>query len=105
MSTAVIKLSFPLKRGEHEINSITLHKPNSGHLRGVSLRDCLEMGADATVTLLPRISDPKITPQEVALIDPSDLLQMSAAIANFVLPPALKEQAEAATASLQSTPE
>lgn len=93
-NTATIPLSFPLQRGETEIKSITLHKPNSGHLRGVNMRDCLEMGADATIALVPRISDPKITPQEMLKIDPSDLLQMSAAIANFVLPPSLIAEAE-----------
>lgn len=88
-----IPLEFPIARGDKKITSIDLHKPNSGHLRGVSLKDCFEMGADATVTLIPRISEPKIMPQEMILFDPADLLQMSAAIANFFLPPALVAEA------------
>lgn len=94
MDNTLIPLEFPLKRGETELKTITLHKPNSGSLRGVSLRDCFEMQTDAVVTLVPRISDPKITPQEMAKIDPCDLLQMAAAIANFVLPPSLVAEAE-----------
>lgn len=93
MQHATIELGFPLKRGENEITHITLHKPNSGHLRGVNLRACMEMDADATIALVPRISDPKILPQEMISIDPSDLLQMAAAIANFVLPPSLIAEA------------
>lgn len=93
MQYATITLNYPIKRGDKEIASITLHKPDSGQLRGVNLRGCFEMDADATITLVPRISDPKILPNEMHLFDPSDLLQFSAAIANFFLPPSAIEEA------------
>lgn len=93
-STTVIKLEQPLKRGDTEITEITLHKPNSGNLRGVSLREVLEMNTDAVCTVIPRISDPKITPQEMPQIEPCDLVSMGAALANFLLPPSLVAEAE-----------
>lgn len=90
-----VTLEFPLKRGETEIKTITLHKPNAGALRGVSLREVMDMNTDAIVTVVPRISEPKITPQEMATqIDASDLLQLGAALANFVLPPSAIAAAE-----------
>ncbi len=100
MSTTIIALEKPLKRGESEITQINLHKPNAGALRGVSLRDCLDMNTDAVCTVIPRISDPKITPQEMQTIDPCDLLQMGAALANFLLPPSLVAEAEKTILSL-----
>ena len=99
MKTTTITLEVPLKRGDNEIATITLHKPNSGHLRGVSLKDCFEMNTDAVVALVPRISDPQITPQEMIKFDASDLLQMASVIANFVLPPSLVAEAEASLKS------
>lgn len=100
MTTATIPLTVPLKRGESEIASITLHKPNAGALRGVSLRECMEMYTDAVCTVVPRISDPKITPQEMQKLDPADLLQLGAALANFLLPPSLLAEAEKSLSSL-----
>lgn len=102
MNHATITLEVPLKRGDTEITALTLHKPNAGHLRGVSLKDCFEMNTDAVVALVPRISDPQITAQEMNKFDPSDLLQMASVIANFVLPPSLVSEA---AASLKSTTE
>lgn len=93
-STTVIKLEVPLKRGETEIQQITLHKPNAGQLRGCSLRDAIDLKTDAIVLIVPRISDPKITAQEMNQIDPADLLSMGAALANFLLPPSLIVEAE-----------
>lgn len=95
MENTLIKLEKPLKRGDNEVSEITLHKPNAGALRGVSLRECIDMNTDAIVRVIPRISDPKITEQEMQRdIEPSDLLQMGAALANFLLPPSLIAEAE-----------
>jgi hypothetical protein len=94
MSTNTVTLTTPLKRGDTEITQITLHKPNAGALRGVSLRACLDMETDAVCTVVPRISDPKITPQEMATaIEAPDLLQLGAALAGFLLPPSVMAEA------------
>jgi hypothetical protein len=95
METTIVNLTKPLKRGDQEIANITLHKPYSGQLRGVSLRACLDIETDAVCTVIPRISEPKITPQEIAsqAIDPSDLLKLGAALAGFFLPPSVIEEA------------
>lgn len=104
MDNASITLSYPIKRSAGDIASVTLHKPNSGALRGVSLQECIMMNTDAICAVIPRISDPKITPQEMTTVDPSDLLQMGAALANFLLPPSLTAEA-AANLNSNSLPE
>lgn len=89
-----IHLEKPIQRGDQQITEITLHKPNAGALRNTSLRALLDMEAGAVVSLLPRIAEPKITPAEAAALDPADLLQAGAAIANFLLPSAAKAAAQ-----------
>ena len=98
-TTTTVTLTRPIQRQAGEIAIITLHRPNSGSLRGVSLRECLELNTDAIVAVVPRISDPQITAQEMAGVDPSDLLQFGAALANFLLPPSLKATAAEPPAS------
>ncbi|WP_234085324.1 phage tail assembly protein [Azonexus sp. R2A61] len=98
-TSTTITLSVPLKRGDKELHDIVLHKPNSGALRGVSLRELLDMGTDAIITVVPRVSDPKITPQEMAVVEPCDLLKMGAALAGFLLPPEVLAEAEKSTQS------
>lgn len=94
-----ITLDVPIKRGETEITTVTLHKPNAGSLRGVSISACMQLEVDAIVSVVPRISDPKLTPQEAAAIDLADLTQMGVAIASFFVPKAAMAEAEK---SLQS---
>ena len=83
--TNPIKLDEPLKRGEQMITSITLRKPKSGELRGVSLADVLQMQTDALITLIPRLSSPSLTAAEVRQMDPADLVQCGGEIAGFLL--------------------
>lgn len=80
-----ITLTTPLKRGEKEITEIVLHEPNSGHLRGVSLSDLMNMKADAIVAVAPRISEPKITEQEMARMGLRDLTIVGGGIVGFFL--------------------
>lgn len=102
MHTTTITLNTPIKRGESEIARITLHKPKAGQLRGVSLREALEMNTDAIVTVIPRISDPQLTAQEMQQVDTPDLLTMGAALANFLLPPQLVAEAAAQISNSQT---
>lgn len=95
MTTDPIALETPIKRGESEITSLVLHKPNAGQLRNTSLRALLDMEASAIAGVVPRICEPKITPAEAQILDPADLLQLGAAIANFLLPTAAKNAAMA----------
>ena len=86
MTTQTLKLTKPISRGEKQITEITLHAPNVGAMRGVSVRALLDIQVDALAAVLPRISDPKLTDHEVDKLDLPDLLQAGILVASFFLP-------------------
>lgn len=59
-----IVLDTPIQRGTTTIGEITLRKPNSGELRGLSLQRLHQADADEILKLLPRITTPSLTPPE-----------------------------------------
>lgn len=102
VTTQRVTLETPIKRGETEIASIEIRKPNAGALRGISLRSLLDFDPDAIIRTLPRISTPPLTDHEAANLDPADLLQTGAVIAGFLVPRrALEEAQQAASYPLQ----
>jgi len=94
--TETVPLDTPIKRGEQTITEITLRKPDSGGLRGVSLTALLQMDVDALTAVVPRISTPTLTAPEVRAMDPADLVQIGGAVAGFLLPKRLLEPSPAA---------
>ena len=64
----VITLDNPIKRGEQVIEQVTLMKPNAGTLRGVSLAAVANSEVDALIKVLPRMTAPMLTEQEVAAL-------------------------------------
>lgn len=94
-TSATITLNTPIKRKDQEITVLTLRKPMSGELRGCSLMDLTQMEVGALVKVLPRITDPSITDQEAARLDPADLLALGVETVSFLLPkPALQEASQ-----------
>ncbi|MFZ6712015.1 phage tail assembly protein [Undibacterium sp. TC9W] len=83
--TKVIILDEPLKRGDTEITEITLRKPKSGELRGVSLIDLGNMNVVALQQVLPRITAPILTAQDVANLDPADLVEIASEVSLFLV--------------------
>jgi hypothetical protein len=79
-----ISLEKPVARGNTEIDSITLRRPGSGELRGVSLLDLAHVSVSALLVVLPRITIPSLTVQEVRLLDPADLMQIGIEVASFL---------------------
>ncbi|MDP1980566.1 phage tail assembly protein [Undibacterium sp.] len=80
-----ITLDEPLKRGDTEITTITLRKPKAGELRGVSLIDLGNMNVVALQQVLPRITAPILTAQDVASLDPADLMDIGMEVAGFLV--------------------
>lgn len=80
-----VDLDEPLKRGEQIISQITLRKPRSGELRGVSLMDVAQLDVVALQKVLPRITCPILTEADVANLDPADLLALGAELAGFFM--------------------
>ncbi|MBR7777381.1 phage tail assembly protein [Undibacterium rugosum] len=81
----IIVLDEPLKRGDNLIEQITIRKPKAGELRGVSLVDLGNINVVALQQVLPRISTPILTSQDVANLDPADLLEIGAEVASFLV--------------------
>lgn len=83
MNRPSVTLVNPIKRGDDEITSIELRRPNAGELRGLSIADLVRMDVTAVITVLPRISMPSITLAEVEELDPFDLGELSGSVHEF----------------------
>ncbi|MFE4112698.1 phage tail assembly protein [Kosakonia sp. YIM B13611] len=82
----VITLENPIKRGEQVIGQITLMKPNAGTLRGVSLASVANSDVDALIKVLPRVTAPSLTEQEVAALELPDLVALAGKVIGFLSP-------------------
>lgn len=84
-TTEIVTLDTPIARGDTKIESVTLRKPNSGELRGIALTDLLRMDVDSLAVVVPRISSPTLTKQDVHSMDPADLTQIGSKVSGFLL--------------------
>ncbi|KGB02976.1 mu-like prophage FluMu gp41 family protein [Enterobacteriaceae bacterium ATCC 29904] len=82
----VVTLETPLKRGEQLVTEITLIKPNAGTLRGVSLAAVANSEVDALIKVLPRMTAPMLTEQEVAAMELPDLVALAGQVVGFLSP-------------------
>lgn len=83
-----VTLDEPIQRGQTFIKEVTLRKPVSGELRGISLHALAELDVIALQKVLPRITAPALTEPEIARMAPSDLMQLGVKVAVFLLPKA-----------------
>lgn len=81
-----VTLETPVQRGDSSITTVLVRKPRSGELRGLSLSELLQLNVDALQTVLPRITEPMLHKQDVANLDPADLVSLGSAVINFLLP-------------------
>ncbi|QDH64145.1 phage tail assembly protein [Pseudomonas azotoformans] len=88
-----VVLDTPIRRGTTSIDSITLRKPNSGELRGISLAELLNMDVNSLVKVVPRISTPTLTAVEVTSMDPADLFALGTKVSGFLLQKSMKTDA------------
>lgn len=87
-----VELANPIKRGDSSITHVTLRKPRAGELRGLSLSALLELRVEALQSLVPRISSPVLHSQDVANLEPSDLVSMGGVVIDFLLTRAQKAE-------------
>nr|WP_308530326.1 phage tail assembly protein [uncultured Serratia sp.]DAL85530.1 MAG TPA: tail assembly chaperone [Caudoviricetes sp.] len=78
-------LDVPVVRGTTQITEVTVNKPNAGALRGTRLQALIETDVNSLITVLPRITSPALTANEVTNLDPADLYQLSQTLALFFL--------------------
>ena len=82
----VITLDNPVKRGEQVIEQVTLMKPSAGTLRGVSLAAVAQSEVDALIKVLPRMTYPALTAQELTAMNLPDMLSLAAKVIGFLSP-------------------
>ena len=91
-------LDEPINRGAQVITAVTLRRPSSGELRGVTLNALANLDVAALGKVIPRISSPTLTPQEMDNLDPADLLQLAQVVGGFLLPKQAKANMDLQTA-------
>jgi len=79
-----VTLSKPVKVDGEEITEIKLRKPTAGEMRGVNLAQLAVMNTDAMLAVLPRITQPSLTEQQLAGedVDLSDFMEMAGVVVN-----------------------
>jgi len=65
MKDNTLTLSKAVTRDGKPVTAITLREPSAGELRGIKLFDLVQGDTGALIDLLPRISTPTLTKQEV----------------------------------------
>ena len=80
-----ITLETPITRGETSIDRLRLRKPTAGEMRGLKLQDILQSDVNAIIALLPRISDPRLIPEEAERLDPVDLAALAGTVQGFFM--------------------
>lgn len=85
MTLKPIRLNTPIKRaGEAaDVTSVTLRKPQPGEMRGLKLLDVLQLDVNALIVLLPRITSPALTGDEVATMPVDDLFKIGGEVTRF----------------------
>ena len=78
-------LDTPVKRGNTEIDQVTLRKPSSGELRGLNLSELLQLDVNSLIKLLPRITSPALNEYEASKLDPADLVAIGTKVISFLL--------------------
>ncbi|WP_312110662.1 phage tail assembly protein [Pantoea septica] len=81
-----VELDTPILRGKTEVTSVTVRKPQAGALRGIRLQALMDMDVNAMMAVLPRVTNPALTVQEINEMDPADLLSLSVEVITFLLP-------------------
>lgn len=88
-----VTLTKPLMRGKSEIKDVELREPTAGELRGLKLVDLLNLDINALVTLIPRISTPALTADELRGLSFAQITQLGGGIADFLADAAPSPQA------------
>ena len=79
-----VALDQPITRGDTKIDSLQIRKPGTGELRGLKLTEVVQSDVDSLIVLLPRITIPNLTEDEVAQMDLADFVECCNQVAGFL---------------------
>lgn len=83
-----VTLSEPVKRGETVIEKVEIKRPTVGALRGLQMATVQMQDVNALLKLLPRITEPSLTPDEVAALELCDFTELANRVSVFLMTPA-----------------
>lgn len=86
----IITLETPIKRGDTQIETVTLIKPTTGTLRGVSLAAVANSDVDAMIKVLPRMTSPALTEAEITRMELPDMIAIAGKVIGFLTPKSLQ---------------
>lgn len=97
-----VVLHKPVKMGDKEHTVIEVREPTAGELMHINL-NLLQMGnAQEVANILPRITEPMLTPQAVGRLSLADIAQFSNIVMGFLFPDAVAEAEAAVSAEAQT---
>ncbi|MFC0683560.1 phage tail assembly protein [Novosphingobium clariflavum] len=80
-----VVLVEPIVRGPRTIESLNIRKPKAGELRGTSMQDILTTDVAAMLRLIPRVSEPSLTPEEADNLTSEDFAELAGVIRGFFI--------------------
>ncbi|WOA54380.1 phage tail assembly protein [Dickeya solani] len=83
-----ITLQTPLTRSGGDVTTVTITDAlkQAGSLRGLKVYDVMTSDVDALMTLIPRVTSPALTQDELRRMDVWDFCQFANAVATFLQP-------------------
>lgn len=92
-----IELSAPIINGKNEITKFSMRKPLAGDLRGIKLLNFVDADVDSLAKVLPRITTPTLTEQDVYKMEIGDLANVVLEISDFLKPKSTSADEESPT--------
>ncbi|MCA1199148.1 phage tail assembly protein [Sphingomonas sp. R647] len=85
-------LDEPIQRGDTQITEVTVRKPTPGDCRGLTLNAVSNGDVTALTKLLPRITTPALTEQEISSgqLEVQDLTDLCEIVVDFLFTKARK---------------
>ncbi|HAV5548537.1 MULTISPECIES: phage tail assembly protein [Acinetobacter] len=93
----VVALVVPIQMGEGMITHITVRKPGVKALSGTSLQAIYQYDVDALCKVLPRVTSPALTPQQIYQMDTVDFANLGGHLVTFLYPEAVQKEIKAQT--------
>ncbi|HIC1786300.1 TPA: phage tail protein [Escherichia coli] len=83
-----VQLSCPVVRGERVIVYVEIGEEirQAGSLRGLSLIEVLNLKTDPVMTLLSRVTAPRLKLAEIQSLSTGDFVALATLVANFLAP-------------------
>ncbi|HAZ3688953.1 TPA: phage tail protein [Escherichia coli] len=83
-----VQLSCPVVRGERVIDYVEIGEEirQAGSLRGLSLIEVLNLKTDPMMTLLSRVTAPRLKMAEIQSLSTGDFVALATLVANFLAP-------------------